>query len=36
VTADDGSVLPVAATFAGAPSLTVDAVIVPAAILPAC
>ncbi|MCK7261976.1 catalase HPII [Enterobacter asburiae] len=29
VTADDGSVLPVAATFAGAPSLTVDAVIVP-------
>lgn len=29
VTADDGSVLPVAATFAGAPSLTVDAVLVP-------
>ncbi|MBT1712865.1 catalase HPII [Enterobacter dykesii] len=29
VTTDDGSVLPVAATFAGAPSLTVDAVIVP-------
>lgn len=29
VTADDGSVLPIAATFAGAPSLTVDAVIVP-------
>ncbi|KNC88208.1 catalase HPII [Trabulsiella odontotermitis] len=29
VTADDGSILPVAATFAGAPSLTVDAVIVP-------
>ncbi|WP_368525072.1 catalase HPII [Enterobacter asburiae] len=29
VNADDGSVLPVAATFAGAPSLTVDAVIVP-------
>ena len=29
VTADDGSVLPVAATFAGAPSLTADAVIVP-------
>lgn len=29
VTADDGSVLPVAATFAGAPSLTVDAVVVP-------
>jgi catalase len=29
VTADDGSVLPVAATFAGSPSLTVDAVIVP-------
>ena len=27
--ADDGSVLPVAATFAGSPSLTVDAVIVP-------
>ena len=29
VTADDGTVLPIAATFAGAPSLTVDAVIVP-------
>lgn len=29
VTADDGSVLPIAATFAGAPSLTVDAVIMP-------
>lgn len=29
VNADDGSVLPIAATFAGAPSLTVDAVIVP-------
>jgi catalase len=29
VTADDGSTLPVAATFAGSPSLTVDAVIVP-------
>ncbi|WP_333849997.1 catalase HPII [Leclercia sp.] len=29
VTADDGSVLPVAATFAGSPSLTVDAVVVP-------
>jgi catalase len=29
VKADDGSVLPVAATFAGSPSLTVDAVIVP-------
>ncbi len=32
VTADDGTVLPIAATFAGAPSLTVDAVIVLAAI----
>ncbi|HAF6116882.1 TPA: catalase HPII [Salmonella enterica] len=29
VTADDGSTLTIAATFAGAPSLTVDAVIVP-------
>lgn len=29
VTADDGSSLPVAATFAGSPSLTVDGVIVP-------
>lgn len=29
VTADDGSELPVAATFAGSPSLTVDGVIVP-------
>jgi catalase len=29
VVADDGSVLPVAGTFAGAPSLTVDGVIVP-------
>lgn len=29
VTADDGSTLPIAATFAGAPSLTVDAVVVP-------
>lgn len=29
VNADDGSVLPIAATFVGAPSLTVDAVIVP-------
>ncbi|AEN64471.1 Catalase related subgroup domain-containing protein [Enterobacter soli] len=29
VNADDDSVLPIAATFAGAPSLTVDAVIVP-------
>ncbi|MBL5929059.1 catalase HPII [Lelliottia amnigena] len=29
VTTDDGSVLPIAGTFAGAPSLTVDAVIVP-------
>jgi len=29
VNADDGSVLPIAATFAGAPSLAVDAVIVP-------
>lgn len=29
VEADDGSLLPVSATFAGAPSLTVDAVIVP-------
>lgn len=29
MTADDGTVLPIAATFAGAPSLTVDAVIVP-------
>jgi len=29
VIADDGSVLPVAATFEGSPSLTVDAVVVP-------
>jgi hypothetical protein len=29
VSADDGSTLPIAATFAGAPSLTVDAVVVP-------
>ncbi|MEO3988918.1 catalase HPII [Pseudocitrobacter cyperus] len=29
VTADDGSKLPVAGTFAGSPSLTVDAVVVP-------
>jgi catalase len=29
VTADDGTVLPIAGTFAGAPSLTVDGVIVP-------
>lgn len=29
VTADDGSMLPVDATFAGSPSITVDAVIVP-------
>ena len=29
VVADDGSVLPIAATFAGSPSLTVDAVVVP-------
>lgn len=29
VVADDGSTLTIAATFAGAPSLTVDAVIVP-------
>jgi len=29
VTADDGSELPIAATFAGSPSLTVDGVIVP-------
>jgi catalase len=29
VTADDGSLLPVGATFTGSPSVTVDAVIVP-------
>lgn len=29
VTADDGSTLPIAGTFAGSPSLTVDAVVVP-------
>nr|MDQ6120332.1 hypothetical protein [Klebsiella pneumoniae subsp. pneumoniae] len=29
VIADDGSPLPIAGTFAGSPSLTVDAVVVP-------
>ncbi|MCT4706267.1 catalase HPII [Enterobacteriaceae bacterium H16N7] len=29
ITADDGSVVPISATFAGSPSVTVDAVIVP-------
>lgn len=29
ITADEGSVLPIAGTFAGSPSLTVDAVVVP-------